>query len=136
MVNFKQACAMIALLLLVSVGSQAEPANTAGGDDSFTLSIIQSTQMHFDGLAIGVGDMGSGAYVDAKGKRHSGLHVDMSVAIAGKPKSLRKLGAVEGQFLTVEDYRIRVEKIQPKNSQGSPGILTVHIWTPPPKAKH
>lgn len=136
MVNLKQACGMIALLVLCSVGTQAAPANATDGDSGFTLSIIQSSQMHFDSLAIGVRDMGTGLYTDAKGEQHSGLHVDMSVAIAGKPKSLRKLDAVEGQSLTMDDYRIRIERIQPKDSKGSPGILTVRIWAPPSKAKH
>ncbi|MDE1937956.1 MAG: hypothetical protein KGI68_02950 [Alphaproteobacteria bacterium] len=121
--------ALVAGLAFLQTPSWAAAPAGAKTDPGFEMSIMESTQFNFGKLSIGAGYMGGGAYLDEKGVRRDGLHVTLSITIAGEPAQFQQPDISEGQTLNVSGYRILVEKIIPQSGPNDRrGFVIVRVW--------
>jgi hypothetical protein len=116
------------------VAQPAAPEKNAA--EGVSASVKTASQGNFGKLSIGVGYVGSGAYLDEKGAKRSGLHASLEIAVEDEPDKFSQPDVHEGQVLLVADYRVLIDKLVDGGS--GRGTVILRLWPPakvPPKAK-
>jgi hypothetical protein len=75
-------------------------------------AIMDGTQMHLEGVGVGVGNIWEDEYVTAAGARNRGPTAGLFIAIEGDPSKNRHLRVYDGFEVDVPGYRLHIVAIR------------------------
>ncbi|MFN2420279.1 MAG: hypothetical protein ABR527_02705 [Gemmatimonadota bacterium] len=98
--------------------SDPTPGNEAvtieSADDGTLYTIEETTQIHLNGVAIGVGNIWEEDYTPIGGGSTRGLTAGLFISVKEDPSQSRTLRVHPGQEVTVPGHRLQVVSVEPR----------------------
>ncbi len=104
--------ATMAGLLLAACAGSSPPSPSASLPETVR-TIESSTQMHLDGVGVGVGNIHEEAYTSADGTSHTGLTAGVFITVEDDTSLNQNIRVHPGQELEVPGYRLHVVAVEP-----------------------